>query len=154
MSSQEKRLSDYGKNQGEAWILPFNAMTLNEDEIFVLDRLPPPSKHSFSCAGIVINVSLVSDQGGTTCALWSDIGEFPYTADCAKARAEGIAVLHGTRKLPSVRFCVAKKQRVCAFYESRVAGHVTLDALIVEILHFLQQSLPFVYLLKERVCTR
>ncbi len=140
------------EKQFQGWHLPINVLTLNEEGILVFDAPPPPSRYRFSCFGIMMHLSLVPSGDETACSIWAEVGNLPYTAESSQGRAEGIEILRATRNLPNTCFYAEKGHRIYALYESKIAGHHTLDSLMMEILAFVQRSLPFINLLRERVC--
>lgn len=149
MAMNEAQKKVYEK-YGQGWHLPLNVLTLGDEGFFVFDQAPPPSRHRCSCFGLMLHVSLVPDGRDTICSIWVDVGGLPYTAESAPRRADTIEILRATRHLPAVRFYVEKGQRIYALFEGRIEGHYTLDLLMIEILDFVQQALPFVNLLRER----
>lgn len=149
MSQSEMQKKIYEK-YGSGWHLPVNVLTLSDEGIFVFDQPPPPSRHCCSCFGLMLHVSLVPEGNDTICSIWAEVGHMPYTAESGKGRADTIEILRATRHLPNVRFYVEQGQRMFSIYESRASGHHTLDSLMIEILCFAQEALPFVNLLRER----
>lgn len=140
------------EKRGQEWHLPFNILTLNHEGILVFDAPPPPSRYRFSCFGIIMHLSLTPVGDDTTCSIWAEVGNLPYTAESGKGRAEGIEILRAARHLTNTRFYAEKGQRIYVLYESKITGHHTLDSLMVEILYYVQQALPFINLLRERGC--
>ena len=151
MAEAKTSVTGYGK-QATGWHLPINVLTLNDEGILVFDAPPPPSRYRFSCFGIIMHLSVTPVDGDTVCSIWAEVGNLPYTAESGQGRAEGIEILRATRQLADTRFYAERGQRIYALYESTIKGHYTLDSLMTEILCFVQRSLPFINLLRERVC--
>lgn len=138
----------------DAWTLPFNAISDNNDNVLVLTTPPPESKHQFTYNDLTVHLNVASTGDGATCRMWAPVCIMPFTAESPTSRGYILEILQAARDLDGVKFVVEKDQRILALYENTLEGDCTLDLLCLEIIDYLQRALPFTALLRTYAPTK
>ncbi len=140
---------DIQSDDAKAWKLPFSTISVGDKDVFELQYPPPPSRHLFDLNGLTVNLFLAAGHKETTCRMWAEVGDVPFTAECSQRREAMFQVLRGSKSLENVKLVLERNQRVLAMYESKINEDCTLDALMMEILLFARETEAFLPLIKK-----
>lgn len=128
--------------------LGMNAVFMTPEGVLGIARPPRPSKLTFVAEGLPFHAAVSPDgEDGAICQIWAEVGHIPYTVQSPDRRRRILSILRGIRGLSRARFVVQDGQKILLVGESRIAGQVTPEDLILETVLLIQEARPFLRLL-------
>ncbi len=127
--------------------LGVNAIFKGADGLLAISKPPRPSRLKFFAEELSFSLAVSPEGEDSVCQIWAEIGHVPYTVESVDRRNSVLAVLRATQGLTRARFVVENGQKILLIADSRIAGTVTPERLVYEVVQLLQEARPYLRLL-------
>lgn len=130
--------------------LGMNSIVMTADGVLGISRPPRPARLHFMVDDLPFNAAVSPEgDGGAVCQIYAEVGHIPFSAQAPERRRGILNILRGVHGLPTTRFVVQQGQKILAFSEMKIDGHVTPEHLAWQTARMMQEARPFLRMLGE-----
>ncbi len=129
--------------------LKLGTVRVTHDGLLGIDEQPTTTSQQFLLDEVLYHAELRPEGGGTRLRIWAELGYVPFSFHSRERRSNVLRILRGTQSCRRACFAVDRTQKILAVGESLSDEPMTIDAMVYEIVLFIQEARPFIRVLGD-----